>query len=215
MKKNATGMQLHLVLNMMGLWQPEYGFDLLPVGLEVTDILQAQLRDAQDEIGALKTQLRKVSLSATGDKYMSLTSTTAAGNGAYITWVTPSGMYHISDSHFTLADNYQSVTVLRAGIYVIDIRICQRNSTNGQYLSLYQNGTEIARCYQSDGNSYYNTSHIHEVVNCPANTLLQVKYIGNSSSHTETLGNRFTITLQHEIVAGDDDDGESDHNREF
>jgi hypothetical protein len=181
--------------------------------LEVTDILQAQLRDAQDEIGALKTQLRKVSLSATGNKYMSLTSTTAAGNGAYITWVTPSGMYHISDSHFTLAVDYQSVTVLRAGIYVIDIRICHQNASNGPSLSLYQDGTEIARCYQNDGNAYYNTAYIHEVVSFPANTLLQVKYIGNYSSHTDTLGNRFTITLQHEIVAGDDD-GESD-NGEF
>lgn len=50
---------LVLTLSMGGVWNPEFRFNLLPVGLEKTDVLEAQLRDAQEEIESLKSYINK------------------------------------------------------------------------------------------------------------------------------------------------------------
>jgi hypothetical protein len=45
---------LVLTLSMGGIWKPQFEFTLLPVGLEKIDVLEAKLRDAQEEIETLK-----------------------------------------------------------------------------------------------------------------------------------------------------------------
>ncbi len=46
---------LVLTLSMGGVWKPQYVIDLFPVvGLDKVDVLEAKLRDAQEEIAALK-----------------------------------------------------------------------------------------------------------------------------------------------------------------
>ncbi len=53
---------LMLTLSMGGVWKPEFVFNLLPVGLDKIDILEAKLRDAQDEIETLKVELNEQKL---------------------------------------------------------------------------------------------------------------------------------------------------------
>ena len=43
-------MVLTLTLNLGGIWKPKYVFKLLPVELRKVNLLEAQLRDAQEEI---------------------------------------------------------------------------------------------------------------------------------------------------------------------
>jgi hypothetical protein len=50
--------QLVLSLSIMnGIWKPEFFFAMLPVGLDKMDVLEAKLRDAHEEIEAMRIQL--------------------------------------------------------------------------------------------------------------------------------------------------------------
>ena len=55
--RKGEEISLVLTLSMGGVWKPQYVIDLFPVGLEKVDVLEAKLRDAQEEIAALKGAL--------------------------------------------------------------------------------------------------------------------------------------------------------------
>jgi hypothetical protein len=53
--RKGEEISLVLMLSMGGVWKPQYVIDLFPVvGLDKVDVLEAKLRDAQEEIAALK-----------------------------------------------------------------------------------------------------------------------------------------------------------------
>ncbi len=52
--RKGEEISLVLTLSMGGIWKPQYVVDLFPVGLDKVDVLEAKLRDAQEEIAALK-----------------------------------------------------------------------------------------------------------------------------------------------------------------
>ena len=52
--RKGEEISLVLTLSMGGIWKPQYVIDLFPVGLDKVDVLEAKLRDAQEEIAALK-----------------------------------------------------------------------------------------------------------------------------------------------------------------
>ena len=53
--RKGKAISLVLTLSMGGIWKPQYVIDLFPVlDLDKVDVLEAKLRDAQEEIAALK-----------------------------------------------------------------------------------------------------------------------------------------------------------------
>lgn len=68
-----------------------------------------------------------------------------------------------------------------------------RNPRGEVILVLTLNGIDIAVCYQSEGNSHYNTTQLFEILQLPENSVLRVRCGLNSGSHADAKGNRFTI----------------------
>mmetsp|Transcript_1756 Transcript_1756/g.3609 ORF Transcript_1756/g.3609 Transcript_1756/m.3609 type:complete len:304 (+) Transcript_1756:55-966(+) len=182
-------MVLTLVLSVMGgIWKPEFVFALLPVGLEKVDMLEAKVRDAQEEIESLRAQLAAGSAPA----YLSISSATACGSQQMVAWDAAAPVV-IPASHFELSADKQRVTVLKDGVYQVYVRLSGTNNTNGQALGLQVNGVEVAQCTQSDNGSHQNTPQIHEWMSLKANDTLQVRCGANSNSLAVANANRFTM----------------------
>ena len=131
-------LKITVTLNLSGLWKPQFEFDLCPVDLEPLDVINAQLRDAQEEIQRLR-----VSSAA----YLSLSSHTATARGQMVTWNGNSPRI-IIDSHFLLAKDMKSVTVKEHGIYQVYCRLLQTNHTNaGGVELLVGDQVEIGRAH--------------------------------------------------------------------
>lgn len=179
---------LVLTLSMYGVWRPKFTFTLLPVGLDKIDVLEAKLRDAQEEIVALKK-----ALSSEHDKevvFMSLSTSLACGFGGPVQWNVQNDF---NAAYFSLNPDETAVTVRMEGTYVIQIRVGQINNSNGHSMILLRNGTDIAHCFQSDGHGYHNTAQIYEIVRLAAGDTLLVKCHANNGLITNQLTNRFTV----------------------
>ena len=176
-------MVLTLTLSMGGIWKPEYAFVLLPVGLEKVDMLEAKVRDAQEEIEHLREQLA-------APAFLSISSTIACANGGFVAWNVP---LEIATSHYTLSTDHTQVSVLKEGVYQVHVRLAVTNNGNTQSLGLQLNGKEVAQCTQSDGNNHQNTPQIHEVMRLKAKDALRVRCGANGNSLAVANGNRFTV----------------------
>lgn len=175
---------LVLTLSMCGVWKPKFAFSLLPVGLEKIDILEAKLRDAQEEIAMLKR--------GGNDAYLSVSSTTPCGNQQMVTWNAEKPK-EINAKYFKMSDNHQEVTILKQGIYMVQVRLAGVNTRNGQHLGLQKNGADIARCYECDASDYQNTAQIYDILRLDANDVLCVRCGANQNSLADPLANRWTI----------------------
>jgi len=183
---------LKLVLSISGIWKPEFAFTLLPLALEKVDILNAQLRDALEEIDELRNEIAESVVQRPA--YLSLCSQQACGLNQMIVWngTVPKT---ITESHFSLAYNNTQVTILESGLYQVYVRVAGQNNGNGngQSLGLQRNGVDIANCFQADGNNYQNTMQLLEIVELNAKDVLQVRCGANSNSLASTTGTRFSI----------------------
>ena len=88
-------MVLTLTLSMGSVWKPEYVINLLPVGLEKVDMLEAKLRDAQDEIETLRA------MKVTRPAVLSISSKTACANQQMVVWDAVSPCI-VTKTHFKL-----------------------------------------------------------------------------------------------------------------
>lgn len=182
-------MVLTLTLSMGGIWRPEYVFMLLPVGLEKVDMLEAKMRDAQEEIESLRTQL---ALKTAPPAFLSLSSTAICANGSIVVW-NANAPQQIECANLRLSPDRTQLTVLQEGVYQVYVRLAGTNSGNTQSLGLQLNGQEIAQCTQSDANGHQNTPQLLEIMRLKANDVLQVRCGANSNSLAVANGNRFTI----------------------
>ncbi|CAN0225852.1 unnamed protein product, partial [Ectocarpus fasciculatus] len=175
---------LVLTLSVNGVWKPEFVFPMLPVGLDKMDILEAKLRDAQEEI----VQLRE----KTPD-FLTLTSRTACGHQQIVVWeqLTSREIPPV----FCLSEDKRQVTIMKAGVYQIHVRLAERSNANGAHLGLQLNGDDIAQCTQSDGSGHQNTPQITEILELAEGACLQVRCGANSSSLGIVNANRFSILL--------------------
>lgn len=185
---DGEGFVLYLTFSVSGVWNPEYLFLLTPVDLEKIDILEAQVRDAREDIIVLKQEMEKKS--DVNERMMSISSTTTASNGV-ITWDGPTPRI-ISDI-FTLSADNQTVTVTQAGIYQVHVRMGQTNQSNGQFLTLRVNTASFAQCLQSDANNHQNTAQITEILPLNAGDRLDIYTYASSSTLGNPLFNRFWI----------------------
>lgn len=181
---------LHLSL-MGGIWKNTFTFPLLPVELDKVDVLEAKLRDAEEAVTALKSEVQ-VLKSVSNPAFLSVSSNTATGHNTIIVWDADVPKI-VFPSHFSLSEDKKQLIIARDGLYQVSVRVAGRNSGNGHHTGLQLNGADIAVCYQSDLNSHYNSAHIFEILALKANDVLQVRSGFNSNSHGDCNGNRFTI----------------------
>jgi hypothetical protein len=101
----------------------------------------------------------------------------------------------IPESLFQISPDHRQVTILRAGVYHVYVRLAGNSTYNGYSLSLQLNGADIAQCTQSDGNGHQNSPQMTEIMRLKENDVLQVKWNGNNSSDGTVSASRFTIML--------------------
>jgi len=214
---------LVLKLSMGGIWRPEFVFALLPVGLEKVDVLEAKVRDAQEEIEFLRMEAEhqaegtqkeiealrnlmqqhaesaKKDIDALRAQLLSSrikffsTSSTTACPNQQIVVWGPAAPFEIAATHFAQSDDKKQVRILVAGVYEVYVRLAGTNTANTQHLGLQKNGEEYAQCTQSDGNSHQNTPQIQEVMRLAVGDVLQVRCGANQASLQVAHANRFTI----------------------
>jgi hypothetical protein len=103
--------KLTLILNIYGIGRPQYEFLLQRMKLDTTHVLQAQLRDALDEIQAMRASRAAFS-------YLSLCSQSAAGSQQLVTWNAVEPCL-VSKRHFQRSADQRTVTILSRGAYQI------------------------------------------------------------------------------------------------
>lgn len=193
---------LVLTLTVGDVWKPKFTFTLLPVGLDRVDILEGLLRDAQEEIGQLKScvddaQVEIGQLKSCVDAaqkeiaalkqsskvvYLSLCGAGSSITGA-LKWGGVNG--YIDTTHFELNSERDEVTVLKSGVFMVQIRW---DSYSGE---LHKNGAAIALCR---GSHHGNSSHIAEILCLNANDVLQVTLRNCPNQYqANVLINRLTI----------------------
>jgi hypothetical protein len=181
---------------MYGVWNPEYVFSLLPVGLEKVDVLDSQMRDIQEECGQLRAHVAEL-LEASRCKdvaFLSVSSVAACAQNQIVTW-NAEAPREITASHFALSDDNKQVTIRVAGVYQVQVRLAVTNSGNSYHtVVLKVNDEDVAGCIQSDANGYQNTPQLFEMMRLQASDVLQVQCGANSGSLTVATANRFTVT---------------------
>ena len=159
------------------------------MGLEKIDVLEAKLRDAQEEIQSMRIQM--VELGTPEVVFISLSSSIACANNQIVDWNVPIG--DIPRKNFHHSEDHKQVQILKAGVYQIQVRLAGVNTANTSFMSLELNGKSFAQCTQSDANGHQNTPQITEFARLAVNDVLQVKCGTNSGSLNVALANRFSI----------------------
>ena len=174
---------LTLQLVFGGVWKSEFVFTLIPVALEKVDLLEARLRDAYDEIEALRAGNTAC--------YLSLSTKSVCWYDQIVCW--DGDRLVVSTSHFKLSPDMKRVTILKPGVYHINVRLAGTNDGDGNSTGLQLNGTDIAICFQCDESGFSSTSQLHEVVKLLVNDVLQVRNGFNGNTLETQTGNRFTM----------------------
>jgi hypothetical protein len=192
---------LLLTLRISRFQQPVYAFHMPVVGQDRAAQLEARLRDAEEVIDkmkpilvATKRDVKEIKARPSDAAYISLGSTTAAQHGQFITWnVTKL----LKASHFELAADQQTITILRRGVYQLSVRIFVSAGQNA-YVALQVNGSNLALAYSySSGHSV--SYQLHEVLQLAAGATVQVyNGTGNQTSNGDAY-NRFSAVLLEEL----------------
>ena len=187
----SAGINLKLTLNMSNTYYPVFTFALAQLEVDAVEVLKSQLKDAREEIEVLKARIPERA-------FLSLASVTVATNQQLVAWDSQVRRL-ITESHFRISANAQQVTVLRRGVYQINVRLGQCNSSNGRFLALMLGGAVFAQSYHCDSdpdeNGYQNTVQLNEVCELQADCVLSVRCGANSNSLGEANSNAFTIVL--------------------
>lgn len=182
---------LTLALKLNDVWNPELFFSLLPVGLEKVDILEAQLRDLQEECTQLKVKVDRQQAAYESGRmlpFLSVSSTADCQCSGIVVWnaTTPR---EITASHFQLAYDHSQVKIRVAGIYQVQIRLSMSNQQHNSIAAIFlvQNNVDVAACSKG-------SSQLFEILRLQANDTLGVRFDSLYALHTDPLENRFTVT---------------------
>eukprot|EP01031_Cornospumella_fuschlensis_P039391 gene39392-47950_t len=185
---------LTLTISFGRAWKPKFVFSLLPVALDKIDVLEAKLRDAQEELEHLRAGHPKVA-------FLSLASKTACGPDDIVQWDDDEHLRAPCDGFVISADNRQ-ITVVHAGIYQVNVRLAGSNRSSYYFNNtcLLLNDVEVASCDHSfctggykGGGTTYGTAQLQEILRIPPNGVLQVRCGFHGKSHGKALSNRFSI----------------------
>lgn len=118
-----------------------------------------------------------------------------AGSGQYWQW---NGCSKVNPDYFQLTTtsyNNDTMIIKKKGTYLVLIRTAFTNSANSMYMSLYANGSDVARCYNNFNTNYSASAQINEVFQFQDNTKLQVYQSYNSGPINSNPNNQFSIVL--------------------
>jgi len=120
-------------------------------------------------------------------------SSSCPANGGYWNW--NQAEIAAPNTHFNVNGN--TITFLVAGDYLVLLRVTGGNTQQGNYVSVYLNGADVARCYFSDANNYtYNSGwQISEVFRINKNDRIQIYHAFNGTLRPETQGNKLSIVM--------------------
>lgn len=182
---------LTLTLSMGGIWRPNYSFSLLPVGLEKVDVLEAKLRDAQDEIAALKMGFKI--------PVLSVNSGVAVASEQVISWSVAAPRI-VTASHFRMNADNKEVTILKKALYQINIQVGTTNASNSGGLQLQKNGGAVAFTPCSNPSYYQNIASINRVLVLDVNDTLRVMLSSCNGMCADGLTNNFSIVWMGELA---------------
>eukprot|EP01032_Pedospumella_encystans_P008704 gene8704-10301_t len=193
LRTSDKGVLLTLQLVLGGVWRPEFVFTLLPVALEKVDLLEARLRDAYDEIKALRA--------GNTPAYLSISSKTICPHNEIVQWDGDGPI--VSPSYFKFSEDFKQVTILKGGVYQISLRLLGRSNGHGTSTALQVNAIDVATCYQTGGNICDYTAQIHEIVKLELNDVLQINCGFNGSIYTQQTGKVAEIVAPSSPVLAD------------
>lgn len=166
---------LTLTMSMGGIWKPKFEFSLLPVNLDKLDVLEAKLRDAQDEIQELKKGLKVI--------FFSVCSAVACKPDQPVVW-NRADSYDNCTTHFLLSEDKKIVYILKRGIYQLNV------SLSGSSFSILRNAGVIAGC--TNAGSYYSLT---KVLRLEKNDALKVLCTSRFASDISVLTNNFSLVF--------------------
>jgi hypothetical protein len=191
---DMTAEYITLVIDMYGgICKLEYQYPLTPVGIDQIDVLEARVRDLQEEIEALKEDKKNLGKLLLPRPYLSLSSNVACGLNQFIDWRAPFAQRSLPENVFALSADGKEVTILQGGIYQTNVRLCGNNSSDTQQLKLMLNEAEAGVCCQADGRGFQNTAQLQEILSLKQGDVLKVQCHCNSNSLASLNGNRFTL----------------------
>ena len=175
---------LTLTMSMRGIWKPKFVFSLLPVGLDKIDILEAKLRDAQEEI----QQLRE------GSKvtFFSVSSVVACSRGQAVVWNGTSPR-EICTTHFCLSEDNKTVTILKEGVYQLNVRLSGSNNTH-LYFDTKLNNVIISQYKSYTPQSAPHFGNFNSILRLKEGDKLHVE-CSEGASDANMINNNFTIML--------------------
>lgn len=107
-------------------------------------------------------------------QWCSFRNASISANGGFWSWNTTDA---IDQKLFNLSNgptyNNDTLKILQPGLYHIIIRTACTTGAN-YYTALYENSTEVARCYSSSSSKYRRTFHINEIRQLSKDRYLQV-----------------------------------------
>lgn len=179
LRVNGGTVSLVLTVSIGGVWKSDYTFSLLPVGLDKVDILEARLRDAEEEIRSLTARLSKYAES----RVFCVSATGHVKTNEAIKW-TGTAPREIPAEHFRLSNDSAQVTVLKAGVYQVQVRLPASNSYDECTYNIRLNGSQFGM-----GSNY---TQMTDIMRLKANDVISVHYGGHSITLEQTKS-RFII----------------------
>jgi hypothetical protein len=171
---------------MNGIWKPEFLFSMLPVGLDKMDVLEAKLRDAQEEIEAMRINNNKEKEVL----FLSLSSNVACQAQLMVVWDVNNSRITFPAGFKLSADNTQ-VGIMKAGLYQVHVRFGGHGRGSG---TLRLNEVDIAQCLCSgDPTSQCNTAQITELKYLRVDDRLQVRCEFRGGAQVGQLYNCFSF----------------------
>jgi hypothetical protein len=105
----------------------------------------------------------------------------------------------IAGSYYAVSGDYQTITVRKAGVYKVDVRIVATDSSNTGQLKLFVSRLVVAVSMSSNPNGYILSMNISDILELKAGDTLQAGYYGNNAVSAAEGGSRFVMHLLQEI----------------
>lgn len=185
--ENDGALVITLYVPVMGI-HVDFKFRFFPVEIKITDILQTQLRDAEEQIELLKNAVRK---NRDAKEFISLKSSGWSANSV-VPWNAP-GAYNSAPHLYKISENLQEVKVLMHGWYQVSCRLSGTDNNGSRTLILKKNGTDVAQAFNGFNTGYNGSVSICDILEFAANDSITVYYNANGGVNTNIICTCFSI----------------------
>lgn len=191
---------LYLYIPIVG-FPVEYIFKMALISRERIDILETSLHEAREEIDVLTGQIAhlKAKLEDVRDEAAKkealnpmitvLRTTQSAGTSSLISWNTT----ELNTLSATLNSNKQLVSIPKAGIYQIHIRVTGPDSGAQRHINLQINGVVAAQSICGFNTGYNCSLNLTEFKELKSGDTLGVHYTSNQNMDAQLIYTHFSI----------------------